>query len=84
MQGKTYSMTIPPSPKRSEFKTRKEYRFAVGKYKRAVKKEPIIIATAIVFSIVLVATKGNGPATLVALIGTPIAFTYFKKKIYKT
>jgi hypothetical protein len=73
-------MTIPPSPKRSEFKTRKEYRFAVGKHPRAVRKEPIIVFSAIIFSIVLVTTKGNGPATLAAIIVAPIAFTYFKKR----
>jgi hypothetical protein len=73
-------MPIPPSPKRQDYKTRKEYRFAHKKHKREIQKQPIVIVTSIVFAIVLVATHGNGPATLIALIGTPICFQILKNK----
>jgi hypothetical protein len=74
-------MTIKLDPKRSEFKTRKEYRFAIGKRNREIRKEPIVLVTAIVFAIVGTLTEANGPATISALIATPIIFTIIKKRM---
>jgi hypothetical protein len=58
-------MTIKSKPKRSEFKTRKEYRFAVGKHRREIQKHPVVMMTAIVMGVVIVLTQ-NVEATIFA------------------
>jgi hypothetical protein len=67
-------MPMEPSPKRADYKTRKEYRFAHKKVKRNNMKQPIVIATAVVATIAYVIT--NSPAVFfIAAIVTAIVWT---------
>jgi hypothetical protein len=75
-------MTITPKPKREEFKTRKEYRFAIKKHKREIQKQPIIWVTAIVMALVITISHSGG-ATVVSGIITAIV-VYNMQKEYKS
>lgn len=72
-------MTIQPAPKRTEFKTRKEYRFAKKKQKREIQKQPIVIISAVVFTIVIMATNSAG-AAIFSAIGAAIVCAYLSKR----
>jgi len=72
-------MTIQPAPKRTEFKTRKEYRFAKKKQKREIQKQPIVIVSAVVLVGVMMITNSAGAAVLSA-IGAAIAWAYLSKR----
>lgn len=72
-------MTVQPKPKRTEFKTRKEYRFAIKKHKREIQKQPIVIISAVVLALVMQVTNSAGAAILSA-IGAAIFFAVMSDK----
>ena|ERR1022692_2872378 len=72
-------MTIQPSPKRTEFKTRKEYRFAKKKQKREIQKQPIVIVSAVALVGVMMTTNSAG-AAVVSAIGAAIGWAYLSKR----
>jgi hypothetical protein len=75
-------MPIEPSPKRADYKTRKEYRFAHKKVKRNNMRQPILIATAVVTVVAFAITK-SGAVGAIALIGTPIAWLVWVRPWWK-
>jgi predicted histidine transporter YuiF (NhaC family) len=72
-------MPVQPKPKRTEFKTRKEYRFAIKKQKREIQKQPIVIISAVVLALVMQITNSAGAAILSA-IGAAILFAVISNK----
>jgi cobalamin synthase len=66
-------MPVEPSPKRSDYKTRKEYRFAHKKVKRNNMKQPIVIAAAVVSTLAFVITKSPAAWVITAIV-TAIAW----------
>jgi uncharacterized membrane protein len=75
-------MPIEPSPKRADYKTRKEYRFAHKNVKRNNMRQPIVIATAVVTVVAFAITK-SGAVGAIALIGTPIAWLVWVRPWWK-
>jgi hypothetical protein len=72
-------MPVQPKPKRTEFKTRKEYRFAIKKHKREIQKQPIVFIPAVTMSIVLVLSQNPLAAIIVAIITAILVYNAQKE-----
>ena len=61
-------MPIEPSPRRDDYKTRKEYRFAHKKVKRNNMKQPVVIATVVVAVLAYAITKSAAVCIISAIV----------------
>jgi DNA-directed RNA polymerase subunit RPC12/RpoP len=61
-------MPVEPSPKRGDYKTRKEYRFAHKKVKRNNMKQPVVIVSAVVATIAYVITQSPAVWVITAIV----------------
>lgn len=61
-------MPMEQSPKRGNYKTRKEYRFAHKKVKRNNMKQPVVIVTAVVATVAYAITKSPAVWVITAIV----------------
>lgn len=59
---------MEPSPRRGDYKTRKEYRFAHKKVKRNNMKQPVVIVTAVVATVAYAITKSPAVWVITAIV----------------